>query len=128
MGSLYFLSTLKAIVAGYRIVFFWNLNNFSPLSHDFKVWLEKSTVTLTTLPVYVTCCFYVTVFSMCSLFSFSEILIIMCCGEVLFWLCLLKVPYVLYLKIELSSFGNNFALISLNKTCWVIFQFLFIFY
>jgi hypothetical protein len=51
----------------------------------FKVSVEKSGVILMGLPLYVICFFSIKAFNILSLFSVLVVLMIICCGEDLFW-------------------------------------------
>jgi hypothetical protein len=104
---------------GWQLFYFrvWKTSFHALLA--FRVFVEKSAVILSGLPLDVTWCFSLASFNVLSLFYIFCVLIIICLGEVLFWSCLfgvLKASCTL-VSISFSKFGKFSFIMLLNVFC-----------
>jgi hypothetical protein len=86
------------------------------MKDTFNVSVEKSAVILMGLPLYVICFFSLTAFNILSRVSVCDVLMIICCGLVLFWSGLFGVLEVscTCMGIDFSRFGKFSVIILLN--------------
>jgi hypothetical protein len=93
-------SFLSDSFAGYSILGLKLFHSVPRIPHSMLFlllsYIEKSAVILMGLPLYIVCFFSLTAFSILSLFSVLAVLIIICCGVVLFWSSLFGVLEVSY--------------------------------